>query len=76
MNSFRRNIHTHNTPLSIEEYEKYIESFNWKALFSEEYDPFLEEIHRHILYLGQINGEKWLEKYLKTKEKYSKIYKK
>lgn len=67
----------YSTPLTLEEYEKYLECFNWEVYFSrDKYDPFVEEINRHMIEISQKNGEVWMKKYLEMYNKYSNLYKK
>ena len=74
--TYRRNLKTYSTPISVEEYEKYLEEFSWDHLFSDQYYPFLEEINTHFKSIAVESGEKWVEKYKEIYEKYEKLYKK
>jgi hypothetical protein len=76
MKSYKRNLQTYTTPVSLNEYESYLESFNWKDYLSSNYHPFLEEIINHMQFLAEQNGSEWIKKYQKIQEKYSKMYKK
>jgi hypothetical protein len=65
------NSNNYYTPITIEEYEKCLEEFDWNRLYSNEYYPFLESMNRHFMNIAEKNGEKWKKKYSKIQKKYS-----